>query len=137
MKRAAIVGLQKPTMPDHVLVARFWRRASESESGCWEWSRGGKNHDGYGRLGWSYGLVNRLGGERAAHRIAWILTHGPIPPGKLVMHTCDNPPCINPDHLMLGTELTNMQDKIKKGRQGDCRHTHKRITMLPTPPAKL
>lgn len=124
--RLAVVGLQKPRLSDHTLIARFWRKITESTSGCWEWNRG-RNRDGYGRLSWSYGLVQKFGGERAAHRIAWILTHGPIPRGMLVLHKCDNPPCINPDHLMLGTELTNMQDKIHKGRGG----FFKRITMLP------
>lgn len=51
-----------------------------------------------------------------AHRKAWELLHGPIPDGLLVLHTCDNPPCIRPDHLFLGTHRDNQQDKWAKGR---------------------
>lgn len=72
---------------------------------------GSRNSRGYGRL-------NRKGCSTYAHRQAWI-DHNlmEIPKGKVIMHTCDNPPCINPAHLRLGEVLDNIQDRQDKGRQ--------------------
>jgi len=53
-----------------------------------------------------------------AHRVAWILTHGEIPPGMFLCHSCDMPRCVNPSHLFLGTQTDNMQDCVSKGRHG-------------------
>lgn len=93
-----------PPMPD-----RFWakvRRVGE----CWEWA-GVHRFDNYGQFG--------IGGQmRLAHRIAWELTNGPIPDGLYVCHHCDNPPCVRPDHLFLGTARDNALDMLAKGRQG-------------------
>lgn len=77
---------------------------------CIEWprSRGG---GGYGQ---SYALGRR--NKRQAHRLAWEQVHGPIPDGLVVMHLCDNPPCVNVDHLRLGTQSENMRDCSAKGR---------------------
>ena len=76
---------------------------------CWVWT-GCKNTDGYGR-------TMRNGKNIGVHRLMFILQFGEIPKGKLVMHTCDNPPCINPAHLKLGTHDENMQDMTDKGRR--------------------
>lgn len=92
-------------------VERFWSRVKRGD-GCWEW-QGGSNQYGYG-------LFTRRGCDtkvtRVASRISWELAHGPIPQGMVVCHKCDNPPCVNPDHLFIGTHLDNMRDMVAKGR---------------------
>lgn len=83
---------------------RLWSQVKKTE-GCWEWT-GGTDRDGYGRF---FEM-------RRAHRFSWYLHNGPIPDGLHVLHTCDNPPCVRPDHLFLGTNTDNVADKIAKGR---------------------
>jgi len=82
---------------------------SERTEGCWVW-RGA--HDGDG-----YGLIRVDGILRRAARVAWELAFGPIPAGLSILHACDNPPCIRPAHLMLGTQLANVRDAFAKGRR--------------------
>jgi hypothetical protein len=77
-------------------------------AGCWLWV-GATNSSGYGHTTISYVY-------RTAHRISWEVHRGPIPKNMLVLHKCDVPSCVNPDHLFLGTNFDNMQDKVKKGR---------------------
>lgn len=98
------------------VAERFWNKVTlESELRpkmkelCWLWI-GGKMRKGYGRF--TSGKKNHL----LAHRIAWQLTNGPIPEGMCVLHRCDNPACVNPAHLWLGTVQDNNQDMIEKGR---------------------
>lgn len=88
-------------------ATRFWSKVKKSEH-CWEWA-GCRNRDGYGRF--SVGLD-----EIRAHRFSWELANGNIPEGLCVLHRCDNPPCVNPDHLFLGTVQDNAIDAISKGR---------------------
>ena len=88
--------------------ARFEAKIQRSEDGCWLWL-GSRNRRGYG-----YFYVN--GGVVRAHRAAWEFANGPIPDGLLVCHTCDNPPCVRPDHLWLGTYVDNARDRDAKGR---------------------
>ena len=88
----------------------FMRRVNIEElKDCWVWT-GARDASGYG----SFHMCAR--GQVPAHRAAWEFNFGPIPPGLLVCHTCDNPPCVNPAHLFLGTYSDNMQDCISKGR---------------------
>lgn len=90
-------------------AAAFWAKA-EKTAGCWIWTGDRHARDGYGRA--------QPPGRRLmkAHRVAYELVHGPIPDGKVVMHTCDNPPCVNPAHLTVGTQLDNVNDMLAKGR---------------------
>lgn len=96
---------------------RFWQKVEKTDT-CWLW-RGSKNTTGYGQL-----RTDRL---EKAHRISWEIHNGPIPDGLAVLHACDNPPCVNPSHLWLGTQADNARDRQAKGRQnrrpGDLRRT--------------
>lgn len=78
------------------------------ETDCWEWL-GATNRWGYGRL-------TAKKKWWASHRYAFATFRGPIPDGLWVLHECDNPSCVNPAHLFLGTHDDNMQDMVKKGR---------------------
>jgi len=79
---------------------------------CWLWT-GGRHSKIKGR---DYGVVSIDGKKRKAHQQAWIYTFGPIPKGKIVCHTCDNPPCCNPNHFFAGTHGDNQRDCLAKGR---------------------
>lgn len=91
------------------LADRFWPRVDTSggPDACWEWTRGRDPH-GYGR----FATPN----SDLAHRASWELHNGPIPAGLNVLHHCDNPPCVNPRHLFLGTQKDNVDDMVAKGR---------------------
>lgn len=77
---------------------------------CWEWS-GSKNSKGYGRF------HDHRGKWTGAHRVSYEIHKGMIPKGMHVLHHCDNPSCVNPDHLFIGNNQDNMDDKLLKGRQ--------------------
>jgi Autographiviridae endonuclease len=91
-------------------IQRFNERwTPEPWSGCWLWTAGvGTNN--YGKF-W----FNRR--RNVAHRVSWQLHRGPIPTGMWVLHKCDTPLCVNPDHLWLGTNGDNQRDSVEKGRQ--------------------
>ena len=89
---------------------RFWRNVQKTE-GCWFWM-GTKSRNAYGVIG----LNGRGGKSVTVHRLSYIMHHGDIPDGYVVMHSCDNPSCVNPDHLSIGTYKDNAQDAVAKGR---------------------
>lgn len=100
---------------------RFWSMVSRgAPAECWVW-QAAKFDNGYGAF-------NAGGRQWRAHRYVWTITHGRIQEGLLVLHRCDNPPCVNPSHLFLGTPLDNMRDKVSKGRQSRVRGFHKLTT---------
>lgn len=106
---------------------RFFKRfAVDGETGCWNWLGA--------PTGWGYGVIaGPINGKRhvpkgqqmLAHRVSWILHYGDIPDGEghhgvVVMHTCDNRLCVNPEHLRLGTQTENVRDMHAKGRRPAC-----------------
>jgi hypothetical protein len=104
---------------DQTIIASFMGYVRK-ESDCWIWT-GSLDHDGYGRFWLNSKTIQ-------AHRVAYLLFCGEIDTGLWVLHSCDNPPCVKPDHLFLGTHQDNMDDKSMKGRQAtglrNGRYTH-------------
>ena len=106
----------------------FWRLMSRVKipsdpNLCWE-IQGAKTHDGYG--------IIRGEGERLAHRVAYTLAYGPIPKGMCVLHSCDNPACVNVNHHFLGTRKDNNADRAAKGRSNTPsgeRHHNAKLTV--------
>lgn len=122
----------KPTLPletvnffDDESKSRFWKWVTKTE-GCWEWNGFRDKKFGYGslsrrRFSKTYSLTS--------HRFSWVIHYGHINIGICVLHKCDNPACVRPDHLFLGTQLDNGKDCASKNRtmHGE-RHTHAKLT---------
>lgn len=102
--------IRRPLKPKVKLTdkERFWPKVQKTET-CWLWTASA-NEQGYGRM-----TVNGKG--VAAHRYSYELAYGPIPDGLNVLHRCDRPACVRPDHLFVGTQADNVVDMVTKGRQ--------------------
>lgn len=108
--------------PREPVELRFWRHVAKTD-GCWLW-QGWKDKDGYGSM------EDKASGKKLkAHRVAYALQRGPIPPGMLVRHSCDEPACCNPAHLLLGSTQDNIADRVSRQRtpRGEA-HWHSKLT---------
>lgn len=117
-------ALGRADIPD-AAIARFHTKYQRSE-GCWPWMAG-RYKGGYGQFCLEHHYkcpqINTQ-----AHRVAYVLAKGDIPQGQVVMHTCDNPPCVNPEHLSLGTQGDNVRDAAWKGHYNGSRPSTQKIT---------
>lgn len=102
-------GYEPAASRSRPVADRFWEKVTKGD-GCWEW-QGARIPHGYGNM------TVPDHGHDYAHRISWQLHNGEIPAGLWVLHHCDNPPCVRPDHLFLGTAQDNVDDSIRKGRR--------------------
>ena len=101
------MATRKYTLEQQLIA--FWQKVDRSggDDACWEWLAGTRG---------GYGLMRWRGKTTSAHRVSWELAHGSIPDGLDVLHSCDNPRCVYPAHLFLGTHQDNMVDMLRKGR---------------------
>lgn len=102
---------------------RFLAKVDKKENGCWEWNST-MQRQGYG-LFWTGGKAKNGGKYQVAHRYSYELHKEPIAEGMFILHSCDNPKCVNPAHLSQGTPKDNMDDMKNKGREKWCHHGEK------------
>jgi hypothetical protein len=105
---------------------RFWEKVIKTGE-CWLWT-GARHRKHWDSVG--YGVMGINKKNVFAHRLSYELHHGTIPTGMLVRHTCDNSLCVNPDHLILGTDADNAQDKVDRGRASGARQLGKHCTHM-------
>jgi hypothetical protein len=109
--------------PPKPMIERFWPKVNKTES-CWLWL-GAKDLDGYGFI------KRRDGAQIRAHRFIYENENNcSLLRGTQIMHKCDNPSCVNPHHLMMGTNQDNMDDMIRKGRKGLAKLTPEQVIQI-------
>lgn len=96
-------------MNSKTIEERFWSKVNKTD-GCWLWTASTKGRHS------NYGSFKYNGKTAFAHRVAYLLSKGPIGPKECVCHKCDNPLCVNPEHLFLGSQIDNIADRTKKNR---------------------
>lgn len=102
---------QATNLHEQEIIDKFYSRIEfRDNSDCWWWT-GPKTPSGYGCFAPKHKVMY------STHRLAWEINKGPIPTGMHICHICDNPPCVNPDHLFIGTNQDNVNDRVAKGRQ--------------------
>jgi len=121
--------------PDHLSLRkrymdkdeRFWSKVDKTGE-CWVWT--GYKPEGYGRFSYCENAVRT---NIPAHRYSWELHSGKIPEGMFVCHQCDNPPCIRPEHLFLGSNIDNIVDSIEKKRHSFAKLTIDQVKLIRSP----
>lgn len=106
--------IERNTHTEEHVKQTLLTRTKKTEQGCWvcDWAHKQK---------YKYKYVNFRKTRWLAHRASWTVFKGEIPEGLCVLHKCDNPPCVNPEHLFLGTKKDNAQDRSRKGRNWNCK----------------
>lgn len=113
---------------NNTLAERFWAKVNKAGD-CWEWT-GARHPQGYG-------LIKTMTGMSRAHRVSFELNNGAIPAGLMVRHRCDNPGCVNPKHLITGTALDNVNDRVVRGRSADRKGERHPLAKLSKPLVEL
>ena len=114
-------------MPRQSTRERFYSRVNIAQGdACWEWTGSLTKRGGYGL----FRIGGRKGSTHNAHRAAWLIEYGPIADGMVVMHMCDNPPCVRLDHLRLGSGADNMRDMAAKERSRTTRLTADQVNEI-------
>lgn len=110
-RRAPRVGLLGGRRKRHSTIDRFWARVQKSPDGCWPFAGAACNVAGHRHIS------HEDGSRSLAHRYSYALHFGPIPSGSVVRHKCDNAACVNPAHLLTGSQRDNVHDSISRNRR--------------------